>query len=184
MKYGLLRLGEIVPADHLDAGEKSFVEYVSDRKKNVMSNFDGGQMTFSFLIGDKTLMWNAHLGCYPGVLQQITPKPGELPRYSSASFIRKACEDTTADEAVDALILAIAGRANFNGRPFDGSGAEAATMICKWLGEPKEVIWCLHDESPIKPWRIDTRAAKAMVEKETKSRIVDLQPTKPFEIFT
>ena len=77
MRYGLLRLGEIVPASHLDEGEKSFVEYVADRKRNVMSNFDGGQMTFSFLIGHKTLLWNSHLGGYQGILQNLSPKPGE-----------------------------------------------------------------------------------------------------------
>jgi len=78
MRYGLLRLGEIVPEDHLDAGEKSFVRYVSDRKRHIMSNFDGGQMMFSFLIGDKTLMWNGHLGAYRGILQHLEPKPGEV----------------------------------------------------------------------------------------------------------
>lgn len=77
MRYGLLRLGEIVPADHLDEGEKSFIEYVSDRKKHIMSNFDGGQMTFSFLIDNKTLLWNSHLGGYEGILRDLTPKPGK-----------------------------------------------------------------------------------------------------------
>jgi len=77
----------------------------------------------------------------------------------------------------------VAGRANIDGRPFDGSAAEAATQICKWLGEPAEVIWCLHDEAPIKPWRIDTRAATEMVERNTKSRIKTLHHTKPYQLF-
>lgn len=76
MQYGLLRLGQIVPPDQLDAGERSFIEYVSDRKSNIMSNFDGGQISFSFLIGEKTLMWNGHLGGYRGILQNLEPKPG------------------------------------------------------------------------------------------------------------
>jgi len=76
MRYGLLRLNEIVPPEHLDDGEKSFIEYVSDRNKHVMSNFDGGQMSFSFLIGQKTLFWNSHLGGYSGILQSLEPKPG------------------------------------------------------------------------------------------------------------
>lgn len=76
MRYGLLRLAEIVAPGHLDQGEKSFVDYVSQRERNVMSNFDGGQMIFSFLIGDKTLLWSAHLGAYRGILKYIEPKPG------------------------------------------------------------------------------------------------------------
>jgi len=76
MRYGLLRLGEIVPHDKLDAGEKSFVDYVADRRKNVMSNFDGGQMMFNFVIGNRALMWSAHLGAYRGILDNLEPKPG------------------------------------------------------------------------------------------------------------
>lgn len=77
MKYGLLRLGKIVPPEHLDKGEKSFIAYVEDRQKNVMSNFDGGQIMFSFLINSKTLVWSAHLGAYRGVLEYLEPKPGK-----------------------------------------------------------------------------------------------------------
>lgn len=76
MRYGLLRLGEIVPPEHLDEGERSFIDYVANRDLNVMSNFDGGQIMFSFLIGDKTVMWSAHLGAYRGVLEYLEPKPG------------------------------------------------------------------------------------------------------------
>ena len=78
MRYGLLKLAEIVPHEQLDAGEKSFIEYVADRKHNAMSSFDGGQMIFSFLIGQKTMLWNSHLGGYPGILQSIKPKPGKV----------------------------------------------------------------------------------------------------------
>lgn len=77
MRYGLLRLGEIVPPEHLDDGERSFIEYISDRKTNLMSNFDGGQMAYSFQIAGKTLMWNSHLGGYSGILQNLEPKPGK-----------------------------------------------------------------------------------------------------------
>ncbi|KAI5238530.1 hypothetical protein E4T42_08969 [Aureobasidium subglaciale] len=76
----------------------------------------------------------------------------------------------------DVLIQAIAGRANIDGRPYDGSAAEAATMISELLGQPQQIIWCLHDEAPIKPWRIDTRAATSMVESKTKSRVLELTP--------
>jgi hypothetical protein len=80
MKYGLLRLDEIVPKDNLTPSDRSFIEYVRDRKRNVLSNFDGGQMTFAFLMGGKTLLWNSHLGGYSGILQSLEPKPGEIHR--------------------------------------------------------------------------------------------------------
>ncbi|THX49389.1 hypothetical protein D6D06_08572 [Aureobasidium pullulans] len=158
MRYGLLRLGEIVPPEHLDEGQRSFIDYVADRNLNVMSNFDGGQIMFSFLIGDKTVMWSAHLGAYRGVLEYLEPKP-------------------------DILIQAIAGRANIDGRPFDGSAAEAATMIGKLLGQPERVIWCLHDEAPIKPWTIDTTAATDMIQSKTRSRVMELRPAQPYNLF-
>jgi len=96
MKYGLLRLDEIVPHEHLDAGEKSFVEYVVDREKHVMSNFDGGQMTFSFLIGAQTLLWNSHLGGYSGILQNIEPQPGmSYPRSHVTRIVQLTCPRCT-----------------------------------------------------------------------------------------
>lgn len=86
MRFGLLRLGEIVPPEHLDRGERSFIDYVSKRDMNIMSNFDGGQIMFSFLIGDKTLLWSAHLGAYRGILEHLEPKPGSYSSPSSSSI--------------------------------------------------------------------------------------------------
>jgi len=77
----------------------------------------------------------------------------------------------------------VAGRANIDGRPFDGSAAQAATSIVKWLGEPGKVIWCLYDEAPIKPWRVDVRAATEMVERETRSRVIELRHTEEHRLF-
>jgi hypothetical protein len=119
MKYGLLRLEDHVPRDKMDDGMRSFVEYVKD-KRNVFSHCDGGQLMFNFLINHHTLLWMAHLGGYEGVLKTLQPKP-------------------------DVVIMAIAGRANLNGRPFDGSAAHFARDVLRWLDKPKKTIWCLHD---------------------------------------
>lgn len=122
MKYGLLRLAKLVPAEQMDEGMQSFVAYVGDRDRHVFSHYDGGQLAFNLLIGPgKTLFWSAHMGAYDGVLRAMKPKP-------------------------NVAILALAGRANLNGRPYDGSAADFITEKIKWLGEPKTVIWCLHDE--------------------------------------
>lgn len=121
MKYGLFRLGEIVPKDQVDAGMTSFLDYITDRRKNVMSHHDGGQLMVNFQIGEKGLLWSSHLGAYEGIMKSIEPKP-------------------------EVAILGIAGRANLNGRPWNGSAAEFALREVQWLGHPATVIWCLHDE--------------------------------------
>jgi hypothetical protein len=155
MKHGLLRISDHIPESAMDAGMRSFATYISGPARSCMSAFDGGQLAFNFLLGSpakpKTLMWSAHLGAYSGLLQSLEPKP-------------------------DILIQAIAGRANLNGRPYDGSAAGFATEVCRWLGQPERVIWCLHDDAPIKPWSVDVRAATEMVERETRGRVVNVVP--------
>lgn len=122
MRYGLLKIGDRVPPEKRSDGLQSFVDYVSDRKRNVFSNCDGGQIMVNFLVEeDKALLWNAHLGAYDGIMKQLTPKPS-------------------------VAILGIAGRGNLNGRPFDGSAAQFALNEVEWISQPKQVIWCLHDE--------------------------------------
>ncbi|TKX20395.1 hypothetical protein C1H76_7431 [Elsinoe australis] len=158
MKYGLLRVGQHMPRETMAQGMQSFVEYVED-KRNAMSYYDGGQLMYNFLIGDKALLWSAHLGGYRGILESIQPKP-------------------------NVLVQAIAGRANLNGRPFDGSAAEFAVKTSQWLGEPEKVIWCLHDDSPIKPLRVNTTPATDLVQQETRSRVIDLQPTEVYALFS
>ncbi|PLB53996.1 hypothetical protein P170DRAFT_442180 [Aspergillus steynii IBT 23096] len=165
MKYGLFRLKELIPTDAMDEKTSSFVNWMEDKKANVMSACDGGQLLFHVILGGgdggepRSIVFNAHLGAYEGIVKRIEPKP-------------------------DIAVLGIAGRANLDGRPFDGSGAEFATELVKWMGEPGEVIWCLHDECLIKPYRVDTTAATAAVEKETRSRIVELRPSRPYVMFS
>ncbi|KAF6832008.1 beta-lactamase domain protein [Colletotrichum plurivorum] len=159
MKYGLLRMGESIPPGELDAGMRSMVEYVSDRKRHVFSEYDGGQLAFNFLIGPgRTLFWNGHLGGYEGILKSIEPAP-------------------------DVAILGIAGRANLNGRPYDGSAASFAVEQIRWLSQPGKVYWCLHDEAPIRPFRVDTAAATAMVHAKTPSRVEELAYATPTQLF-
>ncbi|KAF2632167.1 hypothetical protein BU25DRAFT_428085 [Macroventuria anomochaeta] len=81
------------------------------------------------------------------------------------------------------VVLGIAGRANLNGRPFNGSAAHFAALQLKWLGGPKKVIWCLHDEALVAPFRVDTTAATRTVENETGARVVELAYAKPYVVF-
>lgn len=159
MKYGLLRLSEHIPRDAMDAGTRSFVDYIDSPKPKAMSHFDGGQLSFNFLFGpSQNVFWNGHLGAYDGIVRMVEPKP-------------------------NILIQAIAGRANLNGRPFDGSAAGFAVQVSQWLGEPESVIWCLHDDSPIKPWKVDVAPATALMESQTKSRVLELQPAQAMRLF-
>jgi len=160
MTYGLGGLIAMPsPPPQLPEDMKIFIDYMKNRERNRCSYFDGGQIMYNFLLGTKTLLWSAHLGGYEGVLRDLQPQP-------------------------DVAILAIAGRPNLNGRPFMGSAAQFAVDKVKWIGEPKEVIWCLHDEGALNPKFIDTRAATKMVEQETKTKIRDLEHAKVYKIFT
>jgi hypothetical protein len=153
---GIIKMKNLPP--HVPADMSPFLEYMRDRDLNKYSYFDGGQIMFNFLIGKKVLLWSAHLGGYEGILKTLEPKP-------------------------DVSILAIAGRANHNGRPFDGSAAQYAKMMVEWLGEPKKIIWCLHDEGPLNPRFTDTRAATETIENETKSTVWDLKQAKSYRVF-
>ncbi|KAJ4176538.1 hypothetical protein NW755_014352 [Fusarium falciforme] len=122
MKYGLLRMGDLIPKEHRDPGIQSTIDYLDDKERHLFSHFDGGQLSFNFLISpDKTIFWNAHMGAYEGVIKDMEPKP-------------------------DVAILALAGRANLDGRPYNGSAAQFIVKMINWLKQPKSVIWCLHDE--------------------------------------
>ena len=122
MKYGLLKVGENLSRLEMDEGMASFADYIADTDCNVFSHCDGGQLMVNFVLGDEAILWNAHLGAYEGICKSIEPKP-------------------------KIAILGIAGRANHNGRPFDGSAAQFAVMESQWLEEPETIIWSLHDTS-------------------------------------
>ncbi|KAJ5714365.1 uncharacterized protein N7483_011546 [Penicillium malachiteum] len=165
MKYGLFRLKEIIGEQNMDKDTRSFTDWMEDKNENVMSACDGGQLLFNVLIGgkqggkSKNVLFNGHLGAYEGIVKEIRPKP-------------------------DIAVLGIAGRANLNGRPFDGSAAMFATKLVKWMGEPERVIWCLHDECLIKPYRVDTTAATQAVEADTRSKVMDLQHGQLYSLFS
>lgn len=166
MTYGFGGLMNMAPDSYppkLPDELRTFLPYMNDREKNKYSFYDGGQLMYNFLLDKEggagpTLLWHGHLGCYDGIMRSVVPKP-------------------------DVAILAIAGRANLNGRPFDGSAAEFATKQIQWLGEPNKVIWCLHDDAPIAPKRIDTRAATEMVHEKTSSRVVNMEHITVLRIF-
>ncbi|CAK7207624.1 hypothetical protein SEUCBS139899_010434 [Sporothrix eucalyptigena] len=159
LTYGLGALAKLdPPPTKMPDDLKVFLSYLKDSDTNRFSYFDGGQLMYNFLIGEKTLLWSGHLGGYSGILQNLEPKP-------------------------DVAILGIAGRANLDGRPWQGSAAEFAVQQVKWLGEPTTVIWCLHDRGPLKPYYIDTKAATEAVQRETASKVIDLECKVAFNLW-
>ncbi|KAF0637908.1 hypothetical protein FPSE5266_03750 [Fusarium pseudograminearum] len=151
MQYGLFRMKEIATDDQMDDGTRAFADYVQDRKTHVMSHCDGGQLMYNFVAGDKAILFNTHLGVYEGIASCVTPKP-------------------------TIAILGAGGRANLNGRPFQGSAAEFLVKQTKWLGEPNNVFFCLHDVNIIKPFTVDITGAKRLIEQETPGKAIDTQP--------
>lgn len=121
MEHGLLKLDQMVPAEYMTKGMNSFVDYIKDTQRNVFSAHDGGQLMFNMLVDGKTILWNAHLGAYDGILKSLQPKP-------------------------DLAILGIAGVANLNGQAFRGTAAQFALDEIRALEEPAQVIWCMQDE--------------------------------------
>ncbi|KAH6842259.1 hypothetical protein B0I37DRAFT_381528 [Chaetomium sp. MPI-CAGE-AT-0009] len=159
LRYGLGGLISLpqLPPDTPDA-MKTFVAYLKDHDAHRCSFFDGGQIMYNILIGSKTILWNGHLGAYEGIMAHLRPQP-------------------------DFAVLAIAGRPNFNGRPFDGSAAEFAVQEINWIGQPPRVVWCLHDQGPLKPFSVDTRAATELVHRNTSTQVVELGHGEIFKVF-
>ncbi|KAI5848954.1 hypothetical protein BZA05DRAFT_475267 [Tricharina praecox] len=152
-------------------GVRSFREWIKDRERNRYSFFDGGQIMYSLEFmgrrggsgggggrGNRSLLWSAHMGGYEGVLRGLPRRP-------------------------DVAILAAAGRAVLDGEPWQGSAAEFLAAQCRWLKEPERVFWCLHDEQPLKPYRIRTEAATKMVEERTRSKVWTLTPAVRYRLF-
>jgi hypothetical protein len=177
MKYGLLQLDKLVPADKQDQGMRSFISYINDdeQHRRMFSHCDGGQLMYNVVINGNGLLWNGHLGAYEGIMSRVEPKP-------------------------KIAILGIAGRANHDGRPFDGSAAQFAVKQIQWLDQPEMVIWCMHDDkyvlcfetlmvvvadvssSCIPPHKVDVAGVVESVGQETRSKILDLTPGKQVEL--
>lgn len=45
------------------------------------------------------------------------------------------------------------------------------------------MIFCLHDEQPLNPKRIDTKAAKDRVEERTESKVWELVQAEKYNLF-
>jgi L-ascorbate metabolism protein UlaG (beta-lactamase superfamily) len=82
-----------------------------------ISDHDGGQLIYLVNTPQGSLLWSASSGCWTAILRELRP---------------------------DAALLALAGRPNVNGEPFQGSMAEFIVRQVEML-RPSKVVFCHHD---------------------------------------
>lgn len=169
MYHGLIKMSDLVSeSDRADPHIQSLLSWLethSELTHGCLSACDGGNLMYNILVptstGDKTLLWNAQLGYYPGILSALDPKP-------------------------DFAILSVAGQGNLNGRPVSHSPADFVVQELKVLGEPERVMWCLCDELPIKPFRSLTTGRDGVTEKvgrETQSQVVSVSHGEMYKVW-
>ena len=82
-----------------------------------ISDHDGGQLIYLVNTPQGSLLWSASSGCWTAILRELRP---------------------------DIALLALAGRPNVNGEPFQGSMAEFIVRQVEML-QPNKVVFCHHD---------------------------------------
>jgi L-ascorbate metabolism protein UlaG (beta-lactamase superfamily) len=82
-----------------------------------ISDHDGGQLIYLVNTPQGSLLWSASSGCWTAILRELRP---------------------------DVALLALAGRPNVNGEPFQGSMAEFIVRQVEML-RPSKVVFCHHD---------------------------------------
>jgi L-ascorbate metabolism protein UlaG (beta-lactamase superfamily) len=82
-----------------------------------ISDHDGGQLIYLISTPSGSLLWSASSGCWTAILRELRP---------------------------DVALLALAGRPNVNGEPFQGSMAEFIVREVEML-RPSKVVFCHHD---------------------------------------
>ncbi|KAF4553883.1 Hypothetical protein D9617_5g067570 [Elsinoe fawcettii] len=95
MRHGLLHFDNLIPPEHRNEGMSSFIDYIKDRKQNVFSDHDGGQLMYNIHITeDKTVLWNAHLGSYQAILgvAGMANHNGRPFKGSAAEFLKQEVE--------------------------------------------------------------------------------------------
>jgi L-ascorbate metabolism protein UlaG (beta-lactamase superfamily) len=82
-----------------------------------VSDLDGGQLMYLIETPSGSILWSASSGCWSSLLRDLRP---------------------------DVALLAVAGRPNVNGEPFQGTMAEFIVRQVEAL-RPRRVVFCHHD---------------------------------------
>jgi len=122
-----------------------------------VSDHDGGQLIYLITTPYGSMLWSASSGCWTPILRGLRP---------------------------DVALLALAGRPNVDGEPFQGSMAEFIVRQVEML-HPRRVIFCHHDAF-LPPFMngIDVDAAAEALESRTPwAELVTMRYGEPVALF-
>lgn len=122
-----------------------------------VSDLDGGQLVYLVETPSGSICWSASSGCWSAILRELRP---------------------------DVALLALAGRPNLDGEPFQGSMAEFVVRELEML-RPTKVAFCHHDAIlPPLLNGFDVRAAETAVRERTPfAQLVTMSYGRPVAIF-
>jgi hypothetical protein len=122
-----------------------------------VSDLDGGQLIYLVTTPEGSLLWSASSGCWSPILRSLRP---------------------------DVALLALAGRPNVDGEPFQGSMAEFIVRQVEML-RPRKVAFCHHDAflPPFMNGTDVTAAAEALGARTPWAELVTMSYGEPVRIF-
>jgi L-ascorbate metabolism protein UlaG (beta-lactamase superfamily) len=122
-----------------------------------VSDHDGGQLIYLISTPYGSLLWSASSGCWTPILRELRP---------------------------DVALLALAGRPNVNGEPFQGTMAEFIVRQVEML-RPSKVVFCHHDAF-LPPYMNGTKieaATEAVQSRTPWAELVTMTYGNPVAIF-
>jgi L-ascorbate metabolism protein UlaG (beta-lactamase superfamily) len=133
-----------------------FYEYLT-HPIGPISDHDGGQLIYLISTPYGSLLWSASSGCWTAILRELRP---------------------------DVALLALAGRPNVNGEPFQGSMAEFIVRQVEML-RPSKVVFCHHDAF-LPPYMNGTNvdaATEALESRTPWAKLVTMTYGEPVALF-
>jgi L-ascorbate metabolism protein UlaG (beta-lactamase superfamily) len=122
-----------------------------------VSDHDGGQLIYLITTPSGSILWSASSGCWSPILRELRP---------------------------DIAVLALAGRPNMDGEPFQGSMAEFIVRQVEML-RPRQVVFCHHDAF-LPPYMNGTNveaATEALTSRTPWTELVTLTYGTPVTLF-
>ncbi|MFY9587948.1 MAG: MBL fold metallo-hydrolase [Actinomycetota bacterium] len=137
--------------DMMAVATPEFAEY-SKHIEPRSSRDDGGQLMFLLETPDGAVLFSQSTGCWSGIVRDLRP---------------------------DVAVLAITGRPNLDGQPFQGSLAEFVTMEVETM-RPDNLIFCHHDAwmPPIPEVNVEP-AERLLAERASNAELVTLGYSDP-----
>ena len=121
------------------------------------SRDDGGQLVYLLSSPDGTVLFSQSTGCWSGIMRTLDP---------------------------DVAVLAVTGRPNLDGEPYQGSLAEFVTAQVEML-KPDRVIFCHHDAwmPPLPPVNVEP-AEKMIADRASNASVVTMSYADPVPVLS